>query len=98
MNQRWKRWLRGFQLYADGKGLTLVNRRGDNKIQLRALLLHSAGPEVQDIFYALPDTGGATNYDKTDKVLNDYFLRQVNIPYQRDQFREMRRNEDETVD
>ena len=36
---RWKSWLRAFELYADGKGITGVNQK-------RALLLHSAGLQV----------------------------------------------------
>ena len=43
---RWTRWLRSFKLYADGKGIA-------NNAQRKALLLHSAGLEVQDIFYTL---------------------------------------------
>ena len=96
--QKWKRWLRGFQLYADGKGLILTDGEDDNKIQRRALLLHSAGPEVQDIFEVLPDTGGPKDYEMAEKALNDYFMTQVNIPFERHQFREMRQGEDETVD
>ncbi len=46
----WKRWLRSFQLYADGKGLIIVPDQDDNQVQRRALLLHCAGPDVQDIF------------------------------------------------
>ena len=96
--QKWKRWLRGFQLYADGKGLILTEGEDDNKIQRRALLLHSAGPEVQDIFEVLPDTGGPKDYEKAEKALNDYFMTQVNIPFERHQFREMRQGKDETID
>ena len=59
VGSEWKRWLPRFQLYADGKGLILVPDKDDNKIQRRALLLHCAGPDVQDIFDVLPDTGGA---------------------------------------
>ena len=48
----WKRWLRSFQLYADGKGLIIVPDKEENKVQrsARALFLFCAGPDVQDIF------------------------------------------------
>ena len=93
----WKRWLCSFQLYADGKGL-IIQADKDYKIQRRALLLHSAGPDVQDIFDVLPDMGGPKDYQKAEDALNNHFVPQVNIPYERHQFREMVQNEDETID
>ena len=46
LGQRWKRWLNAYELFADGKGLI-----GDDvKQRRRALMLHLAGPDVQDIF------------------------------------------------
>ena len=52
----WKRWLRSFQLYADGKGLIIVPDKDDNKVQRRALLLHCAGSVDQDIFFMFCQT------------------------------------------
>ena len=83
MGTEWKRWLRSFQLYADGKGLIIQAHKDDYKIQQRALLLHSAGPDVQDIFDVLTDTGGPKDYQKTKDALNNHFVPQVNIPYER---------------
>ena len=40
---KWKRWLRAFELYGTGKGT-------ENAAQEKALLLHRAGMDVQDIF------------------------------------------------
>ena len=65
----WKRWLLSFQLYADGKGLIIVPDKDDNKVQRRALLLHCAGPDVQDIFDVLADTGSVKDYQKADDSL-----------------------------
>ena len=98
VGSEWKRWLRSFQLYADGKGLILVPDKEDNKIQRRALLLHCAGPDVQDIFDVLPDTGGAKDYQKAEDALTGHFVVQVHIPYERHLFREMVQAEGETVD
>lgn len=67
-------------------------------MQRRALLLHSAVPDVQDIFDVLPDTGGPKDYERGEKALNDYLMTQVTIPYERHQFREMSQEEDETTD
>ena len=54
VGSEWKRWLRSFQLYADDKGLIIEAGKDDNKVQRRALLLHCAGSDVQDIFDVLP--------------------------------------------
>ena len=94
----WKRWLRSFQLYADGKGLIIVPDKDDNKVQRRALLLHCAGSDVQDIFDVLPNTGNAKEYQKAEDALTAHFVTQINIPYERHLFREMVQEENETVD
>ena len=59
------------------------------KIQRRALLLHSAGEAVQEIFETLTDTGEAKDYEKAVKALNDYFIPKVNSTYQNHLFRSM---------
>ena len=41
---RWKKWKRAFQLFVEGKGVT-------NEAQKKALLLHCAGLQVQDIYF-----------------------------------------------
>ena len=41
---RWTRWVRSFELFAEGKGVAQA-------AQNRALLLHTAGLEAQDISY-----------------------------------------------
>ena len=67
---RWKRWLIAFELFADGKGLILKEENANNRQRRRALLLHLAGTDVQDIFYILPDTGDAKDYKKAVDALN----------------------------
>ena len=90
---RWKRWLRSFELYAGGKGVT-------NAEQKKSLLLHSAGVRVQDIFFTLPPEGTQddTVYEKAVKALNKQFTPQVNTPYERHVFRKMEQNPNETID
>lgn len=51
---RWKKWLRGFEMYTVGNGMS----RADQK---KALLLHSAGNEVQDIYFTLTETDPSEN-------------------------------------
>jgi hypothetical protein len=57
LSQRWKKWVKSF----DASNVT------DKKRQ-RALLLHLAGPEVQEVFETLSDTGDdyATALEKLD--------------------------------
>ena len=74
LGPRWTRWLSGFELFADAKGLIIeqllaaatadaVQRQHVVRQRRRALLLHSAGPDVQDIFLTLTETGERREYD-----------------------------------
>ena len=93
LGPRWTRWLTAFELFADGKGLILTeNGDNHNKIRRRALLLHHAGTDVQDIFSTLDDTGGAADYDKAVKALNDYFVPKVNNAFSRQTFYQLSQN------
>ena len=63
---RWERWLRSFELFVEGKGIT-------NHNQKKALLLHTAGMSVQDIFFTLPEEIEGTNsYVKAVNALNKH--------------------------
>ena len=97
VGRQWQRWLKSFSVYADSKGLLIQADKADNKIQRRALLLHSAGEAVQEIFETLADTGEAKDYEKAVKALDDYFIPKVNSTYQNHVFRSMERQEGETV-
>ena len=54
----WPRWLQAFELYTHSKWLIIPEGKDDNKEQRRGQLLQFAGPDVQDIFFTLGDTGG----------------------------------------
>ena len=57
---RWTRWLTSFELYADGKGLIINDgTTAATEQRRRATLLHLAGPDVQEIFTTLTETGDA---------------------------------------
>lgn len=87
LGPRWTRWLTAFELYADGKGLILEdNASASVKQRRRALLLHHAGTDVQDIFAVLPATGGPTEYVAAVAALNAYFVPQVNTAFARQSF------------
>ena len=78
--------------------MIIVPDKDDNKVQRRALLLHCAGPDVQDMFYILVDTGSAKDYQKAEDALSRHFVTQINTPYERHLFREIVQGEDETID
>lgn len=96
---QWKRWKRSFEFYVTGKAIT-------NDEQKRALLLYSAGMEVQDLFETLKDPGNgsegtedrASEYEKAIRTLDAYFTPKINVPYERHIFRKMTQEVTETVD
>ena len=88
VHQRRKKWIRSFVTYASAAGCT-------DKKQQRQLLLHSAVPEVQDIFDTLTDTGD--DIDKAKKKLLEYFTPLQNIPFNRHVFRQEAQSDTETV-
>lgn len=98
LGPRWTRWLTAFELFADGKGLIMSeNVSVHNKIRRRALLLHHAGTDVQDIFSTLDNTGLQEDYDKAVDALNKYFVPQVNTAFARQSFYQLAQHSGETV-
>ena len=91
LSQRWKKWKRAFNLYVTGKGVS-------NDAQKRALLLHVAGMDVQEIYFTLAGEGEGTDFEVTLKVLDDYFVPKANIPFERHLFRQISQENGETVD
>ena len=88
---KWKRWRRAFELYATGKGI-------EDAAQAKALLLHTAGMDVQDIFFTLLEGTGENVYAKALNALDKYFEPQANVPYERSVFRNMAQFSHETVE
>ena len=64
LNKVWEHYMKRFEYYVKAANIT----KDDQK---RALLLHVARHEVQDIFETLDDQG--TTYDDTVKHLTNYF-------------------------
>ena len=58
LSVRWKRWKRAFNLYVASKGVT-------NEGQKVALLLHSGGIELQEIYYTLVSEDQDTSFNAT---------------------------------
>ena len=108
LGPRWTRWLSGFELFADGKGLIIehlldtatveaVQRQHTVRQRRRALLLHSAGADVQDIFLTLTETGDRREYDVAVTALNNYFVPKVNNALARQVFHSINPATGETI-
>ncbi|CAB4023777.1 Transposon Tf2-9 poly, partial [Paramuricea clavata] len=87
--QRWRKWIKSFEYYIAASGI-------NDKKQQRAILLHLAGPEVQDIFETLEDTGN--DLDTAIAKLTSYFEPQKNIPFERHNFRQTTQLQGETIE
>ena len=76
-----------------------------NDAQKKVLLLHTAGMEVRELYETLSDPGPsvefeedtATDFEKTVRTLNAYFVTKLNEPYERHVFRSMAQKDGETV-
>ena len=62
-----------------GKGIT-------SDSQKRGLLLHTAGLEVQYVYFTLVPDGEDKDYPTTLKVLGDYFIPKGNVPFEKHLF------------
>ena len=94
--ERWRKWKRAFEYYAEGKGIENVRKKTSQ-------LLHFAGMEVQDIFEDLQDPGpvpeeGDNAYKIAIRKLDSYFRVEENIPYERHVFRQLTPQDGETAD
>ena len=68
--QRWEKWTKSLDYYLRASGVT------DQK-QKRSVLLHLAGPDAQEIFETLPNTGD--DYKTALNKLNEYFQPKRNL-------------------
>ena len=94
LGPKWKRWLSSFKLFSDSKGLIIEPGRDNNKQRRRALLLHSAGIDVQEIFATLDDTGCPKDYVE---CVNNYFSPKMNTAHARHEFLQCVPKPDESV-
>lgn len=89
LGPKWDKWKRSLQYYIDGKGIKEDGRK-------RALLLHCAGPQVQEVFSTLPDTG--EDFASAIRALDSYFQPLVNKFYERYRFRQLQQSSGEAID
>jgi len=79
---RWKRWKRSFELYVLAKGVS-------SDPQKVALLLHTAGTELQELYYTLAAEEELKPYKDVIALLDEYFVPKVNVSFERHVFRQM---------
>ncbi len=90
-SSNWKKWKRAFNLYLNARGVTNPN-------QQVALLLHMGGLELQEIYYTLVAEEEQKTLAESFQILDQHFTAQVNIPFERHCFRQLRQEKGETVD
>ena len=66
--------------------------------QKRALLLHAAGIDIQEIYFTLVSEEESATFAETMKVFDDYLVPKSNVPFERHLFRQIAQASDETVD
>ena len=90
VGQQWKRWNLGFELFLEARGETPDGQK-------KALLLHTAGMDVQEIFDTIPEAG-TKNFEQSLEALDEKFAPQMNESYERYVFRSMSQDDSETID
>ena len=86
--KKWKLYQEELDLFLLASGITQDSQK-------RAILLHSGGKRVPEIFSTLNDTG--TTYELACQKLNEYFSRKNNTIYERWVFRNEKQRKDEAT-
>nr|XP_054762076.1 uncharacterized protein LOC129268563 [Lytechinus pictus] len=90
----WSKWMRSFSYYIGAAGISQA-------AQKKSLLLHIAGPDVQELFDTLTvDSPNDTQneYDVALAALTAYFAPTANVAFERHLFRQAKQGQDESVD
>ena len=75
----------------------MASREVTNEGQKVALLLHSGGIELQEIYYTLVSEDQDTSFKDCVAVLDNYFTPKVNVSFEGHVFRQMQQMEGETI-
>ena len=89
LSEQWKAWTKWFETYLVATNIT-------DEGQKRAMLLYQAGPDTQDIFDTLTETG--TDYATAKAKLNEYFSPKKNVSYEVFQFHQTTQQPTESVE
>ncbi|UYV63748.1 hypothetical protein LAZ67_2005487, partial [Cordylochernes scorpioides] len=86
----YKQWMESYAIFEIASG---ISKKSD-EIK-RATLLHCLGPNVQRIFFNLPDE--KENYEQTKMALDKYFTPHKNVVTERFKFRQRVQKDDESI-
>ena len=89
VSARWSKWINRFENLIVALDITDTKRK-------RALLLHYAGEEVDEIFDTLTDTGD--EYQTAKDKITEHFKKGQNSDLEELKFRDMKQNDGETID
>ena len=87
--QTWDKWKKSFQYFLDASGITNDKRK-------KAMLLHMAGPETQEVFDTLIPANDT--YDKALEALTSHFSVKKNVPFERNVFHQTKQKAGESVE
>ena len=87
---RWKKWISKFENL-----LVAMDIKDDTR--KRAMMLHYAGDEVNDIFETLAETGEAKEYKKGKDAITKYFQPKVNSEFEVYKFRQATQHPGESM-
>ncbi|KAL7648278.1 UNVERIFIED_CONTAM: hypothetical protein RMT77_000184 [Armadillidium vulgare] len=90
IGEHWKKWRAGFQYYLTATGV-------ENNAQQKAMLLHVAGTEVQEV-YATMSMSDDDSYSAILTALDSKFSPKVSIRYERFLFRKALQESNESTD
>ena len=91
LGTRWNKWVKQFEIYIVAAGITAAKQK-------KALLLHTAGPDVQDIFHTIENSDTAERVEDCIKLLNEYFIPKYNKWYERFNFVQRKQLPHENID
>ena len=90
VSRRWEKYVKTVRIYLAAKGINAGGRQ-------RAILLHCAGSDIQDIAETnLTDTGADLN--TLVSKFSEYFSSRNNVVFERYEFRQCIQGEDEDID
>ena len=91
---RWKRWLKRFEIYS-----TAVSLRKESAEVQRSVFLHKVGSKISELVENLTEDATIVNpLERTQKAITAYFEPRRNRHFERNQFRKLSQNSEETTD
>lgn len=94
VGEKWTSWLRHFKLMLSIKQINEPTMK-------KSMLLYTAGPQVQEIFFALPEeesTAEAEDFEMMVRVLSEHFVKKRNVTFERHIFRGLQQGPTEKIE